>query len=338
MHINVIYWKQIQTKGENFMEYTGIEPVLLELKLKSPAGSVAHIHRSEGSVDWGIVRDGVTQGDYLPALRLPTVADAIQCIVEHLDTRGEVWIGYDGWKIYHYFPSSESGLLYLDDFQLVKLPGKGRDGERKTPSVEFKDGTICSRMDEYLEYFGMENNYYNRGRIKVWLNSLEGPVKRSRRRKQRFDHRKVLGMEIGKNRFGKPTAILRYQNLPPLVGLGLILETFPDMTKAEIKGLYRRFDIPLPSTFNRAFKDRPDPPPMESTPEEPPKRKSIDYYGSRYKMYRTREGYLNFESSLGDMVAKDAEKLYEMLIGEGEKISRKMANKVWAEYMEDGEE
>lgn len=320
------------------MKYTGIEPVLMELKLWCPPGSVAHIHRCQNSVEWDIKIDGIINGDYVPALRLPTVADVIQCIMEHLDTRGEVWIGYDGWKIYHYFPSSESNLLYLEDFQLVKLPGKSKDGERKTPSVEFKDGTICSRMDEYLKYFGMENNYYNRGRVKVWLNSLEGPVKRSRKRKQKFDPNKVLGMEMGQNRFGKPTAILRYQHLPPLVGLGPILETFPNMTKEDAKDLYHRFDVPLPSTFNRVFKDRPNPAPKDPPKEKPHKRKSVDYYGSKYKMYRTLQGYLNFEGSIGEMVAMDPEKLYEMLLGEGEKVSRKTANKIWTEYMEDGDD
>lgn len=317
------------------MEFTGVEPVLLGLKLNSPAGSVAHIHRNDSSVEWEIVEGGSISGNYVPALRLHTVADVIQCIVEHLATRGEVWIGYDEWKIYHYFPSSESGLLYLGDFQLVKLPGKSKDGERKTPSVEFKDGTICSRIDEYLEYFGLENNYYNRGRVKVWLNSLEGPVKRSRRRKQRFDQRKVLGMEIGKNRFGKPTAILRYQHLPPLVGLGPILETFPDMSKSDVKGLYKKFGIPLPSTFNKIFKDRPDPDPGEKKPKGVG---TIDYYGSKYKMYRTKQGYLNFVGTLGEMVAMSPEKLYEMLIEEGEKVSRKQANKIWVAYMEDGDD
>ena len=317
------------------MEFTGVEPVLLRLKLYSPPGSVAHIHMNDSSVEWEIVEGGSASGDYIPALRLHTVADVIQCIVEHLATRGEVWIGYDEWKIYHYFPSSESGLLYLGGFQLVKLPGKSKDGERKTPSVEFKDGTICSRIDEYLEYFGLENNYYNRGRVKVWLNSLEGPVKRSRRRKQRFDQRKVLGMEIGKNRFGKPTAILRYQHLPPLVGLGPILETFPDMSKSDVKGLYKEFDIPLPSTFNKAFKDRPDQAPEV---EKSSKTESIDYYGSKYKMYRTRQGYLNFVGTIGEMVAMSPEKLYEMLIDEGESVSRKLANKIWVAYMEDGDD
>lgn len=317
------------------MEFAGVEPVLLSLKLNSRPGSVAHIYRNGSSVEWKIVDGGSSSGNYVPALRLHTVADAIQCIVEHLVTRGEVWIGYDEWKIYNYFPSSESGLLYLGDFQLVKLPGRSRDGERKTPSVEFKDGTICSRIDEYLEYFGLENNYYNRGRVKVWLNSLDGPVKRSRRRKQRFDQRKVLGMEMGKNRFGKPTAILRYQHLPPMVGLGPILGTFPDMSKSEVKGLYKKFDLPLPSTFNKVFKNRPDPVPKK---EEFPKTESIDYYGSKYKMYRTRQGYLNFVGTLGEMVAMNSDKLYEMLIEEGESVSRKLANKIWVAYMEDGDD
>ena len=55
-------------------------------------------------------------------------------------------------------------------------------------------------------------------------------------------------------------------------------------------------------------------------------------------MYRTRQGYLNFVGTIGEMVAMNSEKLYEMLIEEGEEVSRKLANKIWVAYMEDGDD
>lgn len=319
------------------MVYRGIEMVLMMLKLKFPE-CVAHIYLTEKESNVDVEFEIEEKKGHLMALRLPTVADAIQCIIEHLATRKEVWIGYEEWKIYNYFPSTESNLLYLEDFHLLKLPGKSKEGERKIPVVEFKDGTICSRIDEYLDYFKLDNNYYNRGRIRVWLNSLDGPIKRARRRKQKFNPKKVISFEVGQNRFGKPTAILRYQHLPPMVGLGPILDTFPELTKSEIRDLYQQYDIKLPSTFNRVFKNRPD-----VLPEDPiikdssPKKKTIDYYGAKYKLYRTKQGYLNFVGGLGEMVAINPDRLYGMLSEEGEKVSRKQVNKIWSSYMEGGE-
>lgn len=102
-----------------------------------------------------------------------------------------------------------------------------------------------------------------------WLSSLDGPTTKLRTRKQKFDRKKVINLEMGTNRFGKPTAILHYRRLPAMVGLKPMLDTFPDLTPTQVQELYSDYGIALPGTFKKAFKERkqPDPDPVDGEPD-----------------------------------------------------------------------
>lgn len=244
------------------MRYYGIEPMLIDLK--SRGERVAHIYIKDHKAQYDFVGGGVSQAHHLRNL-----GEAAQCVIETLADRGEVWIGLEGPAIYSYLPSTEAGLLYFGEVKLVTLPNDHR--KVRYPVVQFEDGTVCQKLSDFLEYFKLENNYSNRGKVMRWLSSLDGPTTKLRTRKQKFDRKKVINLEMGTNRFGKPTAILHYRRLPAMVGLKPMLDTFPDLTPTQVQELYSDYGITLPGTFKRAFKERkqPDPGPVGDESEEP---------------------------------------------------------------------
>lgn len=243
------------------MRYYGIEPMLIDLK--SRGEQVAHIYIKDHKAQYDFVAGEVSQAHHLRNL-----GEAAQCVIETLADRGEAWIGLEGPAIYSYLPSTEAGLLYFGEVKLVTLPNDRR--KVRYPVVQFEDGTICQKLSDFLEYFKLENNYSNRGKVMRWLSSLDGPTTKLRTRKQKFDRKKVINLEMGTNRFGKPTAILHYRRLPAMVGLKPMLDTFPDLTPTQVQELYSDYGIALPGTFKRAFKEhkKPDPDLGDDKPEE----------------------------------------------------------------------
>lgn len=238
------------------------------------------------------------------------------------------------------------------DFEIVgrKVLGK-RDSKRKAINSSWKDsGIYFYRFGRVLtsDIYGLalylygEINPYSVGQAYSWNNQNQYEPREFSGEYVPFQVGDFIAAGNHYNSRGRVSgAAFCHKFMGVLNGLDELKKAFPEATADQIRELYREFDLP-PSThigdFFGVTKPRVGRRNANSTTGEKPKTESIDYYGSKYKMYRTRQGYLNFVGTIGEMVAMSPEKLYEMLIDEGESVSRKLANKIWVAYMEDGDD
>lgn len=325
---------------------------LMWLLDKAGPDHVAEVSVGEDSTPWKyrmrIFEGSVSKGPSLAAGKWDEV------LYHALRSQGRAYITYQKGNFFLGIDPSErlSQVGKVMDFEIVgrKVLGK-RDSKRKSINSSWKDsGIYFYRFGRILtsDIYGLalylygEINPYSVGQAYSWNNQNQYEPREFSGEYKPFRVQDFIAAGNHYNSRGRVSgAAFCHRTMGVLNGLDDLKKAFPQASADQVRELYRDFDLP-PSTHIGDFFGVTNPRggrrTMDIPQENPPKRKSIDYYGSKYKMYRTKEGYLNFVGGIGEMVATSPDKLYEMLLEEGEKVSRKMANKVWVEYMEDGED
>lgn len=298
--------------------YYGLEEAVARLGLTGLDDNL--IHLSATGVRGSALRYEIIpqRGKFSKGHSLHPIWRATTYIIESTLERGEAWLGYHDGKMYSFLPLDEAGLVYFGKIRLLKETKDKR--KVKLPIVEFEDGTVCRTLQDYLDFFSLDNTYINRGKVLTWLNQQSGETKRIRRRRQQYDPDKVLKFTLGTNSFGKPVGVLSYCGLPPLVGFSPIMETFPDMTLQEAKDLYHKYDIPIPSTMEKHFR--------MSKSKRGSSDMDYDHFIETYHLYPHGD-QLNFEGSYGVLSLDSPGQLGAQLRKHGEVITKNQAQDLW---------
>lgn len=238
------------------------------------------------------------------------------------------------------------------DFEIVgrKVLGK-RDSKRKAINSEWKNSGIyfyqfgkllTSDIYGLALYLYGEINPYSVGQAYAWNNQNEYTPKEFSGESGPFRVSDFIAAGNHYNSRGKVAGVAFLHNTRGVInGLEELKEIFPQATAPQVRDLYREFGLTPSSHVGDIFSVEATRNSKSSTPPQVDaqgkrSRKSLDYYIKKYNLYPKKNGYLNFESpTIGEMVAMNPEKLYEMLIGEGETISTKQTNKVWQKCLGD---
>lgn len=233
-------------------KFLGIEEALYRLNLhKDKILKVFPRSRNEGELSGALNYNLISPEGLIPSHKMKSYSSLSKYIVESLDSSSVAFIGYNNGGLYSFSPSEALGIMYFGQTTLRK---RSKGDKSPLPLIEFEDKTLCSNMTDYLNFFKLEDNYSNRGKVMSWLNLQRGEAIRLRKRTYKFDPNKVINLELSQNSYGKPVATLTYEGLPSIKGFSQLVQLFPKITQKEVEELYGEFGIPLPSTAKKFFR------------------------------------------------------------------------------------
>lgn len=267
----------------------------------------------------------------IPLHRLRGTQSILKYILESVREGRRAYFGYNQEfedEIYSFGEKDQVGLVYFGGFSLIKRPGKGRP----LPTLEFENGTVCSSYSDYLEFFGLTDNYSNRGKVISWINSHLVEASEGEKKTYTYNYKKVKGFTTATTRFKTEVQVLSYEGLPDMFGFKAIVKTFPQITLKQVEKLYNSQGVKMPSTVKKYFRDKKKDKPTRK--RRPRRTIGFDYYISTYHLRPSdTKGYLNFRANYGDVVINNSEKLTEELRGHGETITKGEAQSLWKHIM-----
>lgn len=321
-------------------EFKSIEECLLTLEATSRDYLISVYIGKSGGPEYSILTNA--DGGLVPLHRLRGTQPILKYILESIREGRRAYFGYNSEfenEIYSFGEKDQVGLVYFGDFSLVKKPGKGRP----LPTVEFENGTVCSSYKDYMEFFGLTDNYTNRGKVMSWVNSHLEEASKGEEKTYTFNQKKVKGFTSAQTRFKTEIQVLSYEGLPDMFGFGAIVKTFPNITLKQVENLYSSQGVKMPSTVRKHFRDKKKAPSKPQKPQKTPGVKQnpgeFDYYITTYNLHPSdTKGYLNFKASYGDVVVNNSRKLAEELRGHGEVITYNEAQSLWNTVMKGDED
>lgn len=315
-------YQELENLGEGLIE------VIPASHTTGPISSDMHSVDSPYLILW------IPAGEMVPTTK---VSNLELQLAKELFHRGRAYIGVGKDSSFYFHHPPESRLLtFFGDLVLKRKAVKGQ----RTPLMVL-GGVSCENIRDYLKVFGLEDTYINRGRVMDWIRTVtKGMEAEELQKTAKFNLGDFTDYRWDTTKRTKTSyVVFTHEKVGLIYGVSDLVRKVPGITRDQAKQVFEKFDLPVPSTvYHKIGKDttkkqpkKTTKPKVESQPKQDP-----DYYIQKYNLYPEKNGYLNFESpTIGEMVAMNPEKLYEMLIGEGETISNKQANKIWQKCMGD---
>jgi len=274
---------------------------------------------------------------YNPLHRLRGAQNISQFLISSMRENKFAVFGYhpEYNEIYSFTPVEEVGLVCFEEVELIKGPCS----RNPLPTLRFSSQVVCGSYSEYLTYFGLVDNYTNRGKVLTLVTNLAKTAKKGSLEKvHSYDPSLVEKLYYGVSRFGKNVPVLRYQGLSDIFGFTNIIKTFPNITESQIVKLFESYGMPLPSTAQKYLRDLKKGE-TQNKPRPPRKKKSqsvngldlIQYIGKHHIKKTRKEVTIYSEKLSSDIVAKNPFDLVQTIRSNGDNIETELGPKIWEE-------
>ena len=315
-------YQELENLGEGLIE------VIPASHTTGPISSDMHSVDSPYLILW------IPAGEMVPTTK---VSNLELQLAKELFHRGRAYIGVGKDSSFYFHHPPESRLLtFFGDLVLKRKAVKGQ----RTPLMVL-GGVSCENIRDYLKIFGLEDTYINRGRVMDWIRTVtKGMEAEELQKTAKFNLGDFTDYRWDTTKRTKTSyVVFTHEKVGLIYGVSDLVRKVPGITRDQAKQVFEKFDLPVPSTvYHKIGKGTTKKQPKKTTKpkvESKPKQ-DLDHYIQKYNLHHRDDGYLNFESpTIGEMVAMNPEKLYEMLTMEGETISNKQANKVWQKCLGD---
>lgn len=314
-------------------DFKSLEECLITLE-SSGKENLIHLYLRKNGVKYDLIKN---VEKLVPVHRLRGYQSLLKYILESIKENKEIYFGYNPdfpQEIYSFEEKESLGVVYFGSFSVVQNPGRGRP----LPTIEFEDGTLCSKYQDYLEFFRLPDNYFNRGKVMRWVNAHQEKVKVVKKKVYHFNPQKVIGFTTGTTRFKTEVQVLSYKGLPDMFGFGAIIKTFPKLTQIQVEDLYKSHGVKIPSTVGKYFRDKEKDLSTKVVKSKTTNTKvelgEFDYYIDTYQLRPSESpGYMSFRSNYGDIVIDTPEKLTKELREHEEVITANEAKRLWSIVM-----
>lgn len=238
-------------------------------------------------------------------------------------------------SLYFYTRPKESLLVYSGEVILVKKP----TSRSRTPLMTL-DGTPCHSIKDYLDKFGLEDTYINRGRVMDWIRAtISGVEAEEMESTCTFCLTDFTGYEWKITKRNNRYAAFIHSRVGIIYGVKDMAKKISGLTRDQAKMVYQKFELPIPSTIyhqipksakvyvSKKAKNRPKRSPKVGKTHTPDQ--DLSFLVQKYDLKKAKRGVIMTMETGDDMVWKTPEELLDQLRLCGEDITTTQIHELW---------